>query len=87
MEWTAPGTRDELRRLAVQGMKHVLLVPISFICENLETLYDLDCDIIPYAVDTLLIPRVKRLHFDGPDRQVSDKLMIEALAFTCFQAG
>jgi ferrochelatase len=44
MEWLKPETEEVLGGLARKGFKKVLLVPISFVAENIETLYD--CDIL-----------------------------------------
>jgi ferrochelatase len=41
-KWLEPSTRDELRRLAKAGVKDVAVVPIAFVTEHLETLYELD---------------------------------------------
>ncbi len=40
-KWIGPSTDSELERAAGEG-KAVLLVPISFVCEHSETLYELD---------------------------------------------
>ncbi len=44
VRWLSPFVEDELRRLATLGTGSVTVVPISFGCENLETLYDLDIE-------------------------------------------
>jgi ferrochelatase len=44
MAWTGPSLPDELRRLATAGVRSVVVVPVSFVCENLETLYELDLE-------------------------------------------
>jgi ferrochelatase len=40
--WTGPYLEDELARLAGEGVRDLVLQPISFVCENLETRWDLD---------------------------------------------
>lgn len=42
MRWLRPFTEDVLVTLGERGTKRVLLVPISFVCEHSETLYELD---------------------------------------------
>ncbi len=42
VEWLRPYLEDEIKRLANKGLGSLLLVPISFATENLETLFDLD---------------------------------------------
>ena len=49
VKWVEPDTKDALAELKKEGCNEVLLIPISFINENLETLYDLDVEIIPYG--------------------------------------
>ncbi len=49
VEWVGPDTKDLLKDLKKEGCDQIIMVPISFINENLETLYDLDVEIIPYA--------------------------------------
>jgi len=59
VKWVGPDTKDKLKDLAQQGMSEILIIPISFINENLETLYDLDVDIVPYGRNEL---GIKNLH-------------------------
>lgn len=42
VRWLEPSTPDMLRRLAGQGVKNVLMLPISFISDHVETLYEID---------------------------------------------
>lgn len=46
--WLDPDIRDVLRELGTRGVKHVVAVPIGFVCDNIEVLYDLDIE----AMDT-----------------------------------
>jgi protoporphyrin/coproporphyrin ferrochelatase len=61
VKWVGPDTKDILKQLNKEGFKEIVLVPISFMNENLETLYDLDIDIIPYAKDILRIEHIYRV--------------------------
>ncbi len=47
--WLGPDTGDELRRLAAEGIEDLLVVPISFVSDHLETLYDLDYELAEEA--------------------------------------
>lgn len=49
MEWTGPNLQDEVRRLAGEGIRSLVVVPISFVCENLETVYELDIELATLA--------------------------------------
>ena len=40
--WLEPYTDDEIRKLAASGVKTLIVVPISFISDHIETLYELD---------------------------------------------
>ncbi|MGE0453277.1 MAG: ferrochelatase [Vicinamibacteria bacterium] len=42
VRWIGPGTGTVLRRLGREGVGEVLVVPISFVCDHIETLYELD---------------------------------------------
>ena len=41
-EWLKPEIEDLLERLLKEGKKEVLIVPLSFISDHVETLYDID---------------------------------------------
>ena len=40
--WLEPSTDDVVRLLAKTGRKHVLAIPISFVSDHIETLYEID---------------------------------------------
>lgn len=40
--WLGPDILDYLERLSAEGIRNVLSVPIGFVCEHLEVLYDID---------------------------------------------
>ncbi len=42
VQWLAPATQDMLSTLAAEGCKHILMVPISFVSDHVETLYEID---------------------------------------------
>lgn len=42
--WLEPDISDHLRDLAGQEVKQVVIVPIGFISDHMEVLYDLDCE-------------------------------------------
>lgn len=41
-EWTGPEADDSARRLVEQGWEKILVCPVGFVSDNVETLYDLD---------------------------------------------
>jgi len=41
-EWLGPKLSDKLDELASRGAKKIVVLPIGFLCDHVETLYDLD---------------------------------------------
>ena len=42
VKWLTPATDETMRRLAREGVSQLLLVPVSFVSEHSETLYEMD---------------------------------------------
>ncbi|MFB3853877.1 MAG: ferrochelatase [Vicinamibacterales bacterium] len=42
VEWIGPDTAEVLQRLGGEGVKRVLVVPVSFVSDHIETLYEVD---------------------------------------------
>ena len=42
VQWMEPATDDEIVRLAGEGCKRMLVVPVSFVSDHIETLYEID---------------------------------------------
>jgi protoporphyrin/coproporphyrin ferrochelatase len=42
--WLEPDVTSVLRRLAADGERHAVVVPIGFVCDHVEVLYDLDVE-------------------------------------------
>jgi ferrochelatase len=42
VKWLEPSTEDMIIRLAKKGVKNLLVVPISFVSDHIETLYEID---------------------------------------------
>jgi ferrochelatase len=42
VKWLGPSTGEKLEELARNGLKNVLVVPISFVSDHIETLYEID---------------------------------------------
>ncbi len=47
--WLGPDVMDVFTELAQQGVKHVLVVPIGFLTDHVEVLYDLDIELKAHA--------------------------------------
>lgn len=42
VKWLEPSTNDVIKKLGAEGVQDVLVIPISFVSEHIETLYELD---------------------------------------------
>ena len=42
VEWLEPSTDKKIEELGLQGVKNILVVPISFVSDHIETLYEID---------------------------------------------
>lgn len=42
VRWLTPSTPEKLQELAQQGCRNILMVPISFVSDHVETLYEID---------------------------------------------
>jgi len=82
--WTGPYLEDELERLAAEGVRDLVLQPLSFAVENLETCWDLDHVASARAAE-LGIPRVARA--PAPADQAAFLDMMEAHARAALRAS
>jgi ferrochelatase len=44
IRWLEPATPDAIRRLAARGVRGLLVVPVSFVSDHIETLHELDIE-------------------------------------------
>ncbi len=44
MKWLEPSTDSEIERLIQSGIKNLLVIPIAFVSDHIETLYELDIE-------------------------------------------
>jgi protoporphyrin/coproporphyrin ferrochelatase len=64
--WLGPEVEETLDELAAEGHKHVLMVPIGFVCDHVEILYDVDIEHKEHAEKLgMELKRIKSLN-DGP---------------------
>jgi ferrochelatase len=66
-KWIGPDVREHLKIMAGEGIDNLVLVPVSFVHENLETRYDLDHELIPFAKDVLGLTNVTRVRLPEAD--------------------
>lgn len=48
-QWLEPETEDAVRMLAADGWEKLLVVPVGFVSDNIETRYDLDIELRQFA--------------------------------------
>ncbi|MHB9055868.1 MAG: ferrochelatase [Paludibacteraceae bacterium] len=65
IKWTGPYTIEHLRELHNNSVNQIIIIPLSFINENLETMYDLDCEVIPFAKNQIGIKDICRIQLTG----------------------
>ncbi len=71
--WLEPDVNDVLKQLGASGGKHVIVVPIGFLSDNIEVLYDLDIQ----AMDTAMQAGITLLRSKTVG---DDQVFIDALA-------
>ncbi len=59
-KWLPPVTEEKMQELKQQDIENLMIIPISFVNENLETLYDMDTILVPYGKKQLGFNRVLR---------------------------
>lgn len=45
VKWVGPDTVDEVKRLVIDENQNVFIVPLSFLCDHIETLFEIDIDL------------------------------------------
>ena len=83
-KWTTPSVVDELTRLEKNGAKEVLIAPVTFLAENLETIADLGSELDRSRWPGLKISRV--LLPDGSTPCPAQKELNELLVSLCKNA-
>jgi ferrochelatase len=63
--WLGPTVEETLEALAAGGHRHVLLVPIGFVCDHVEVLYDVDIEHRQQAAELgIQLERIEMLNDD-----------------------
>jgi ferrochelatase len=81
VEWLQPYTEDAIQNLGAQGVKDLLVVPISFVSEHIETLQEIDIEYREVAEQAGIhnFRRVPALNTDPKFIEAMAQLVIEAL--------
>ena len=51
MKWLEPATEDAIRALGRDGVDRVVVVPVSFVSDHIETLHEIDIEYAALARD------------------------------------
>lgn len=51
VQWMEPGTEEVIDQLAEDGCENLLIVPVSFVSDHIETLYEVDVEYVRHALD------------------------------------
>ena len=71
--WLGPTVESVLDKIARQGSKTVLIVPVGFVCDHVEILYDIDIEFNKYAKE-------RKLSLHRPESLNLSPTFVEALA-------
>jgi ferrochelatase len=52
VRWLEPSTIDTVKKFVLDGIKNILVVPISFVSDNIETLYELGIKLRDIAIES-----------------------------------
>ena len=72
VKWVGPDTVAEIRRL-LDDNKKLFVVPISFICDHIETLYELDIE-LKEILGSVVDNRVRRMPMFNDDKNFGSVL-------------
>ena len=65
--WLGPSVEETVEALAREGHRHVLVAPIGFLCDHVETLYDIDIELTQLArAQGLQLERIPMLNASAP---------------------
>jgi ferrochelatase len=66
VRWVGPDTLDEIPRLVAENGRKLFLIPISFVCDHIETLFELDLD-LHERLGTDVMSHVRRMPMFNDD--------------------
>jgi ferrochelatase len=83
VKWLEPSTDDKLKELAAAGCKNLLVVPLSFVSDHIETLHEID---IEYAAEAKALGitdfrRIESLNDSPTFIRCLQKLVNDAIEF------
>ncbi len=88
VEWLRPSTPEMLEMLAAEGCRNVLAVPISFVSDHVETLYELDIQYRELAASLgIRLERTESLNVTPGFIKALKKLVLDACAVQGWQTS
>ncbi len=81
IKWVGPSINQEIKRLKDRGIKSLIIVPISFVCDHIETLYELDqeCGMLAKKVGITEYARIEAFNGDEKFINVVKQLLEEPI--------
>ncbi len=71
--WIGPSVEETLDRLAVEGVRALILQPVGFLCDHVEILYDVDIAFKQYAA-------TKQIRLERPESLNASQTLARAIA-------
>ena len=71
VRWVGPDVKECVKKIAKEGIESIVVIPVSFLVENLETLFDLDIELRKVA-EKSGIKKFVRVKTPGEDDRFSD---------------
>lgn len=79
--WLGPEIRDEIRRLAAEGVRELVVCPVGFVADHLEVLYDIDIEARAVADQAVMrLERARSMNDDPTFIAGLADLVVDALA-------
>jgi len=73
VDWVGPDTIDETRRLLETTKGRICMIPVAFVCDHIETLYEIDIE-LPEILGDLAKDRLYRLPMFNDDPKFGEVL-------------
>lgn len=64
VKWVGPDTIEEATRLSDSGQQRLFVVPISFVCDHIETLYEIDIELTGFIKEAKGLPLTRMPMFN-----------------------
>ena len=82
VQWMKPGTEEVIDDLAAKGKKALLMVPVSFVSDHIETLYEIDILYKDQAISRGIIEykRIESLNIDPDFISALAKIVMENIS-------